>query len=309
MGIVPAGHLGRHPAMRLLALASALATGPRARRRGVARTGGGLWRAMAALALPAATWLVVVGFVLGARAAHADDDVAAPLFKIDDALLKQVASLARGGASQLAGDAGGATAPASAPATASAATPGVRVEVQVGKLDPRLRLAPCAKIEPYLPPGVPLWGASRVGLKCVQGAKAWNVSLPVTVHVYGRSVVAAANLAAGTVLEADMLGVAEVDLAAAPGAAIPRPELAVGRTLAHPLVAGGTLRQNDLKARQWFAAGETVRVVAGGSGWQVVTEAQAVSAGVEGQVVRVRTEAGRLLLARPIGEREVEVVL
>lgn len=249
-------------------------------------------------ALLAAACATALTLVVGA--ARADDDAAAAPFTPDAGLVQQVASLARGGASQLAGT------PSSTAGTSDA---GVRVEVQVGKLDPRLRLAPCQKIEPYLPPGAPLWGATRVGLKCVQGPKAWNVSLPVTVHVWGRSTVATANLAAGTTLEADMLAVAEVDLAGASGAAVPKPELAVGRILSRPLAAGGALRQTDLKARQWFAAGETVRVVAGGPGWQVVSEAQAVSAGVEGQVVRVRTESGKLLTARPTGERQVEVVL
>jgi flagella basal body P-ring formation protein FlgA len=242
--------------------------------------------------------------LLGPMAALADEGAApAPAFAPDAMLLQQVTALARGGASQLAPGV------STAPDVASAAPGGVRVDVQVGKLDPRLRLAPCARIEPYLPPGMPLWGASRVGLKCVQGPKAWNVSLPVTVHVYGRSTVATTNLAPGTVLEADMLSVAEVDLAAAPGAAVMQPGLAVGRTLSHPIVAGGALRQTDLKPRQWFAAGETVHVVAGGNGWRVVTDAQAVSAGIEGQVVRVRTDSGRLLTARPTADHQVELTL
>ena len=40
------------------------------------------------------------------------------------------------------------------------------------------------------------------------------------------------------------------------------PKLAVGRTLAQNLRPGQTLRQTHLKSRQWFVAGETVRVVA-----------------------------------------------
>jgi flagellar basal body P-ring formation protein FlgA len=114
---------------------------------------------------------------------------------------------------------------------------------------------------------------------------------------------------AGTVLDAGQLAQAEVDIAAAPGAAVPDPMLVVGRTLGRALAAGATLRQTDLKARQFFAAGETVRVTALGPGWQVVTEAQAVGAGVEGQPVRVRTDGGRLLTARPTGDRQVEVTL
>ena len=33
------------------------------------------------------------------------------------------------------------------------------MEVSVGTLDSRLRLAPCSRVEPYLPAGSRLWGA------------------------------------------------------------------------------------------------------------------------------------------------------
>lgn len=184
-----------------------------------------------------------------------------------------------------------------------------RIEVEVGRLDPRLKLAPCQRIEPYLPHGLPAWGRTRIGLRCTQGAKLWNVTLPVTVHVYARALVTQAALPAGAVLAPEHLGEAEVDLAAAPGLPIGQPGALVGRSLLRPLAAGSPLRPSDLKARQWFAAGETVRVVAIGPGWQVVTEGEAMSPGLEGQPVRVRTESGRLLQGRPVGDRRVEVTL
>ena len=239
-----------------------------------ARLAGALAAVLAAVALPA----------------RAQDE---PGYIPDNTLLQQVETMARNGASA---------------ATAEQAK-GVRVDVKVGKLDPRLKLAPCQHIDTYLPPGLPVWGATRIGLRCTQGAKLWNVSIPIQVSVYTQATVAKAALPAGTVLEAGQLDQAEVDIAAAPGAAVPDPVLVVGRTLARPLAAGATLRQTDLKARQFFAAGETVRVNAVGPGWQVVTEGQAISAGVEGQAVHVRTESGRVLTARPTGDRQVEVTL
>jgi len=196
-----------------------------------------------------------------------------------------------------------------ASAATAAQAQGVRVEVKVGKLDPRLKLAPCQHIDTYLPPGLPAWGATRMGLRCTQGTKLWNVSLPIQVSVYAQATVLKAALPAGTVLDASQLAQAEVDIAAAPGAAVSDPMLAIGRTLQRSVAAGATLRQPDLKARQYFAAGETVRVTALGPGWQVVTEGQAIGAGVEGQTVHVRTESGRLLNARPTGDRQVEVSL
>src|SRR4029079_11688804 len=78
------------------------------------------------------------------------------------------------------------------------AAEGVRIEVEVGRLDARLKLAPCARIEPYLPHGTRLWGRSQIGVRCAEGPSRWNVYLPVIVHVRGRALVAARALPAGT---------------------------------------------------------------------------------------------------------------
>ncbi|MGE5116392.1 MAG: flagellar biosynthesis protein FlgA, partial [Betaproteobacteria bacterium] len=94
---------------------------------------------------------------------------------------------------------------------------GMRVSVEVGALDPRLKLAPCERIEPYLPAGTRLWGKAHIGVRCLSGPTRWNVYLPVTVHVWGRALVAASPLAAGTNLAAADLVEAEVDLAAGRG--------------------------------------------------------------------------------------------
>ena len=162
------------------------------------------------------------------------------------------------------------------------ATPGMRVEVLVGALDPRLRLAPCERVEPYLPAGTRLWGRTRIGLRCAQGRTPWNVYLPLTVKVFGRGLIAAATLPAGTVLASADLRTGEVDLAAG-AAPLLVTEAAVGRTLARPLTAGQTIRQDDLRARQWFAAGDTVQIIAVGQGFSVSGEGQALGPGLEGR--------------------------
>jgi flagellar basal body P-ring formation protein FlgA len=195
-------------------------------------------------------------------------------------------------------------------ASAGSARPGMpRIEVAVGLLDPRLRLAPCQQVQPYVPDGVRLWGKSRIGLRCLQGPTRWNVYLPITVKVFGNALVATSGLAAGSVLAAADLTLAEIDLAEDGSAPIASTELAIGRTLARALPAGQGLRQSHLKVRQWFAAGETVTVLARGEGFSVASEAQALNAGIEGQPVRVRTESGRVLMGQPVGERRVELGL
>ncbi|MES2228560.1 MAG: flagellar basal body P-ring formation chaperone FlgA [Pseudomonadota bacterium] len=184
-----------------------------------------------------------------------------------------------------------------------------RIEVSVGQLDPRLHLAPCAQVQPYVPDGMRLWGRSRIGLRCLQGAARWNVYLPITVKVFGTALVATSALTSGSALTAADLTPAEVDLAEDGSAPIANADLAVGRTLARALKPGQSLRQSHLRPRQWFAAGETVTVVAQGAGFSVAGEAQALNPGIDGQPVRVRTESGRVLTGQPVGERRVELAL
>jgi flagella basal body P-ring formation protein FlgA len=184
-----------------------------------------------------------------------------------------------------------------------------RVEVVIGRLDPRLQLAPCARIEPYLPNGTRLWGAGRIGLRCASGEARWNVFLPITVKVYGQALVAAAPLAAGRLLGPNDVTQAEVDLAENPSAAVADAALVAGRVLAQPLQPGQSVRATHLRPRQWFAAGETVKVLALGTGFSIAGEGLALSPGIEGQPARVRTEGGLVLTGQPVAERQMELAL
>lgn len=190
-----------------------------------------------------------------------------------------------------------------------AIAPGARLEVSVGQLDPRLKLAPCEQVQPYLPAGTRLWGKAHIGVRCVRGPTLWNVYLPVTVKVYGRALVAATALSAGSVLGSADLAVAEIDLAAESGSVFSQPPQLVGRTLSRAVRPGQGLRATHLRPRQWFAAGDTVRIMAAGPGFAVRSNGQALTAGFEGQSARVRTEGGRIVNGSPVGEGEIEVSL
>ena len=184
-----------------------------------------------------------------------------------------------------------------------------RVEVVPGRLDPRLRLAPCARVEPHLPPGARLWGATRVGLRCVQGKVPWNVYLPVTVKVWGPALVATRPLAQGSVLVAGDLRLEEVDIAADASPVLTTLEQTVGQRLNGALNTGQALRQSQLQKRLWFAAGDAVRVTARGEGFAVSQQGLALTPGIEGQATRVRTENGKVIVAMPDGAGSATVLL
>ncbi len=184
---------------------------------------------------------------------------------------------------------------------------GARLEIVPGQLDPRLRLAPCQKVEPYLPPGAPPWGRTRVGLRCASGAVPWNVYLPVTVKVWAPALVTRNAVAAGTTLTEADLTVADVDIAAEPQPTFSHPQELTGRLLASHLPPGTAVRSHHLRQRSWFQAGEQITVLAAGPGYGVTLTGQAMNAGLEGQAVRVRTESGRILTAWPVAENRAEL--
>ncbi|MDZ7856352.1 flagellar basal body P-ring formation chaperone FlgA [Sphaerotilus sp.] len=182
-----------------------------------------------------------------------------------------------------------------------------RVEVLPGQLDARLRLAPCQQIEPYLPPGVLPWGRTRVGLRCVSGPVAWNVYLPVTVKVWRKAVVSTAALAAGSELSATDLQIAEVDVANSSAPVFTDTSRLLGRRLVNGVGAGAALRADNLRVRQWFAAGDKVTLVYRGEGFEASTDGQALNSGMEGQAVRVRVGSGQVITGLPTGQNRVEV--
>lgn len=171
----------------------------------------------------------------------------------------------------------------------------LRMEVSVGALDSRLRLAPCAKVEPYLPVGARLWGRTRLGLRCVQGATAWNVFLPVTVKAFGPAWVLSSNVGPGAVLTASDATESEVDWAADNIPVMANADLWVGQVASRQLVAGQALRQNMVRAPHLFRAGAQVKVMAQGPGYAVTAAGQAMSAAGVGDSVRIRMSNGRIV--------------
>ena len=176
----------------------------------------------------------------------------------------------------------------------SVSTSALRMEVSIGSLDSRLRLAPCSHVEPYIPVGMRLWGKTRLGLRCTDGGGRWNVFLPVTIKAFGPAWVLRDNVIAGTVLTAADAVEAEADWAAEPSPVVADAAQWVGQTASRSLVAGQALRQSMVKPAQVFAAGAQVRVVAQGPGFEVASDAQAMTPGVVGQPVRLRMENGRI---------------
>lgn len=185
----------------------------------------------------------------------------------------------------------------------------LRMETSVGALDSRLKLAPCGNVEVYLPPGSRLWGKTRVGVRCVDGMARWNVSMPVTVKAFGNAWVVRGHVQSGVLLTESDLVEAEVDWAEEAVPVIGDRAAWLGQVSARMLTTGQTLRQGMVKPAQVFQAGAQVRVIAQGAGFQISGDALALSAGVVGQVARVKMENGRVASGTVMDMRTVQIGL
>ena len=176
----------------------------------------------------------------------------------------------------------------------------------VGAIDPRLRLAACATPEVFLPTGSRLWGNTTVGVRC-SGATPWTIYVPVSVKVMAQIAVAARPLVAGqTITQADVV-LQSGDLSQQASSVILDPDQVIGKTVVSSTVAGQAFRSDMLRAPQVIQQGQTVKIVAKGSGFYVSSEGKALANAVLGQVVSVRTHSGQIItgIARQNGVVEV----
>lgn len=183
----------------------------------------------------------------------------------------------------------------------------LRPELVIGKLDSSLQLAPCAKIEPYLPRGSRLWGRSRIGLRCVDGPTAWNVFLPVTVKVWGPAWVVTRPVAPGQVISAEDAKPGEVDWAEHPAPVLTQQSDWIGVTAARGLMPGQVLRQSMVRPVQVFNAGTEVKVVVTQARFNLSASGRAMSHGFVGQLVRVKLGSGKVVSGRVKRDASVSV--
>ena len=183
-----------------------------------------------------------------------------------------------------------------------------RVEVVLGRLDERLQLAPCARVEPFLPANSRLWGKTQIGLRCAEGAS-WSVYLPVDVRVFAPALIATRTIGFGHSVGPDDTRLEEVEVSREPGAPLADVPGLDGKTAARVIAAGQILRAEHFRTPPAIGAGDTVRLVLNGAGFSISASGRALSAAAEGQSVRVQTDSGRVVQGVARSGRLVEMRL
>jgi flagella basal body P-ring formation protein FlgA len=169
-----------------------------------------------------------------------------------------------------------------------------RVEISVGALDPRISLATCSNIEPFLPKGTRAWGKINVGIRCREGA-GWTAFIPVTVRVFGSALAARKTLMSGVVPADNDVELVETEVSREAGVPVADLGQLAGKTLARAVFAGQILRQEYFRFPPAVMQGDQVKVVASGPGFSISADGEALSHALNGQNVRVKTDSGRIV--------------
>ncbi|MDR3399255.1 MAG: flagellar basal body P-ring formation chaperone FlgA [Pandoraea sp.] len=174
------------------------------------------------------------------------------------------------------------------------------------------RMPACAVLEPFLPPGARLWGATTVGVRC-SGERPWTLYLQARVSINATYFVAARQINPGETIGPNDLSPRQGDLTLLPRTVATDAGQIVGTVAVNRITSGLPIRSDLLRSAIAVQQGQTVRVVSRGSGFEVSTEGQVLSRASAGDPVQVRTRAGQVVSGTvksgKSGNVEVEVAL
>lgn len=182
--------------------------------------------------------------------------------------------------------------------------------IEVGALDPRLRLPLCPEpLETWFPAGARAQGNVTVGVRCKAGAS-WSIYVPAQVQVFDRVVVSARPLSRGSVLAAGDVELTDMEVTHLAGGYLGAPDQAIGKMLRRNVQLGAVLGPGLLELPKLIQRGERVQIIARTGGMEVRMEGEALEDGAEGQVIRVRNRSSkRHVEARVAAPGTVEIRL
>lgn len=185
-----------------------------------------------------------------------------------------------------------------------------RIEIEVGQLDPRLRLQRCElPLSVAFPPAGRRSGNLTVGVRC-DGDKPWTIYVQAKVKVMLPVVVSTGPISRGSRVSSSDLTLEERDVGSIVGGYLTDIEEAVGLQMRRSVRPGMVLEKNMLKAEKVVKRGEMVTILAETSGIEVRMEGKALEDGTRGEVIRVENlSSGKQIEAQVIAAGLVKVRL
>ncbi len=166
--------------------------------------------------------------------------------------------------------------------------PGGRVEIRVGRLDPRVRLRRCRQpLEAEPADGARNRGNTTVIVRC-PGEAGWRIHVTGRIDVFEKVVILGRSLARGEQLTPDMLELRERNTAVLQYGYFRSPREVAGRVARRALPAGTVLTPGNVAAPVLVRRGERVTLIATRGAVSVRMQGKALRDGSRGDRVQVR---------------------
>ncbi len=185
-----------------------------------------------------------------------------------------------------------------------------RQEIQINRLDPRLRLPLCGQplTTTLESPAEPI-GRVTLRVRC-DGDTPWTVFVPGQVRLYRQVVIASRPLKRDNLLtEMDVL-LAERDVGLLNQGYLTDLTQAIGKKLTRPLLPDQVLAPVHVQMAEAIRKGDQVVISARSGGISVRMPGEALSDGTVGKQISVRNQrSNRVIRARVVGPGQVEVAM
>ncbi|MFF7106888.1 flagellar basal body P-ring formation chaperone FlgA [Pseudomonas sichuanensis] len=186
---------------------------------------------------------------------------------------------------------------------------GGRYEIQVNRLDPRLRMPLCSQqLDASLESPTPL-GRVTVKVRC-DGTAPWTIFVPAQVRLLRDVVVMTRPLKRESVVGEGDIALRERDVGTLGQGYLTQMDQAVGMKLLRPTVVDQVLTQQHLEQAEVVRKGDHVVIVARSGTLSVRMPGEALSKGGLQEQIRVRNlNSKRVVKARVTGPGQVEVAM
>ena len=185
-----------------------------------------------------------------------------------------------------------------------------RVEVEVNRLDPRLKMPACDQnlLVSLESPAHPI-GRVTTRVRC-NGSSPWTVFVPAQVKLYRDVVITSRPIARNNTLSANDLFLAERDVSTLGTHYLTDLHQAIGLKTTRPLQAEQIILSSQLALEDIIRKGDQVVITAQTSQINVRMPGEALSSGAIGEQINVRNlRSSRVIRARITGPGQVEVSL
>lgn len=164
-----------------------------------------------------------------------------------------------------------------------------------GPVDERLRLPACRDIQFSLAAGARLSGGGSVKAQCLAPVR-WSLYLSFRLRLSGAAVVARRDIPARALVGEDDLEIRVIDYDRPLTDYLSDPKDAIGARASQRIPAGQPVLAQTLARPPAINAGQRVRVVVRGAGFNANQAGSALNTAAVGEPVRVRIQSGRVVM-------------